>query len=562
MKSLSRSQSQRAHVWPALLLAYVLLLTTAFGQTAATTQSTATLSAAEREASARVKVETLREVTTALADKAMEGRGTGQAGGDRAAKYIADKFAKLGLKPLGDAGGYLQAVRFKSSQLTPETSVKVGDAALKLGEDFVPSPPFTADKLSRTGDVVFAGYGVTSEVLKRDDLAGLDVKDKIVMILRGQPKNADAAQWQQEATRQTIGANLIQRGVAGIIVANVSSPRASFAEIADYLTRREVSLASAPEMPFQLPPIVLVSNAAADKILAGTGMTFADTLAKAETGEAASKDLNKNATIAITLKREEVTGSNVAGFIEGSDARLKSEAVIYTAHYDAFGITTSGKIYPGAADNALGVGELVSLAEAFAKTPQKPRRSIIFMAVTGEEWGLLGSEYWAGHPTWPIEKVAADLNFDGIGTEVYGPVKRIVGFGAEYSDLGVVMKDVLDATGMILTADPLPEEGVFYRSDHYAFVQKGVPSLMLLGGPEGETAKWIMRAQKWMATDYHQPGDIVRPEWNWDGARTVSVIGLLIGTRVANQEAMPRWLPTSPFNRARGTGEPPPSEKN
>jgi hypothetical protein len=561
MKSLSRSESQRARVWSSLLVAYVLLVTTAFGQTAAP-QTSATLSAAEREASARVRVETLREVTTALADKAMEGRGTGQAGGVRAAKYIADKFAKFGLKPLGDAGSYLQAVPLRSTQLAPETSMKVGDAALKLGEDFVPSPPYTADKLSRTGDVVFAGYGVTSETLKRDDLAGLDVKDKIVMIIRGQPKNADAAQWQQEASRQAVGGNLVRRGVAGIIVANVGSPRASFAEIADYFSRRDVSLASAPAMPFQLPPIALVSNAAADKILAGTGMTFAETLAKAETGEATSKDLNKNATIEVTLKREEATGNNVAGYLEGSDARLKSEAVIYTAHYDAFGITPSGKIYPGAADNALGVGELVALAEAYSKSPQKPRRSIIFLAVTGEEYGLLGSGYWAEHPTWPIEKVAADLNFDGIGTEVYAPVKRIVGFGAEYSDLGAVMKDVLDATGMILTADPLPEEQVFYRSDHFAFVQKGVPSLMLLGGPEGETAKWILRAQAWMATDYHQPGDVVKPDWNWDGARTVSVIGLLIGLRVANQEAMPRWLPTSPFKRARGAGEPPPAEKN
>ncbi len=561
MKSLSRSESQRARMWPALLLAYVLLLTTAFGQTAAP-QNASTLSAAEREASTRVKVETLREVTTALADKAMEGRGTGQAGGERAAKYIADKFAKLGLKPLGDAGGYLQAVSFRSSQLAPETSVKVGDVALKLGDEFVPAPPFTADKLSRTGDVVFVGYGVTSENLKRDDLAGMDVKDKIVLVLRGQPKNVDAAQWGQEADRRAIFENLLRRGAAGIIVANAATKQASYAEIADYFMRRSVEPADAREAPFKLPPIVVVSDAGADKILAGTGMTFAATLAKAETGESVSRDLNKPATIDVSLKREQVTGSNVAGFIEGSDARLKSEAVIYTAHYDAFGITQSGKIYPGAADNALGVGELVSIAEAFAKAPQKPRRSLIFLAVTGEEWGLLGAEYWASHPTWPIEKVAADLNFDGIGTEVYGPVKRIVGFGAEYSDLGAVMKDVLDATGMILTADPLPEEGVFYRSDHYAFVQKGVPSLMLLGGPEGETAKWIMRAQAWMATDYHQTGDIVRPEWNWDGARTVSVIGLFIGTRVANQEAMPRWLPTSPFNRARGTGEPPPSEKN
>jgi Zn-dependent M28 family amino/carboxypeptidase len=556
------SASTRARVLSAWLLASILLTTNAFGQGAAP-QTTATLSAAEREASARVKVETLREVTTALADKAMEGRGTGQAGGERAAKYIADKFAKLGLKPLGDAGGYLQAVRFKSTELLPESSLKIGDESFKLGDDFVPAPPFTVEKNSASASLVLVGYGVTSEALKHDDLAGVDVKGKVVLVLRGQPKNVNAEQWAQAADRRSIVLNLVQRGVAGIVYANAGSPQATYPQVADYFMRRNVAPVDAPGAGFKLPPILVVSDAAANRMLAGTGTTLAELLAKAGTGESVSRDLNKLVTIDVLVKREPVTGSNVVGLLEGSDARLKSEAVVYTAHYDAFGITQTGKIYPGAADNALGVGELVSIAEAFTKTSPKPRRSMIFLAVTGEEYGLLGAEYWASHPTWPIEKVAADLNFDGIGTEVYAPVKRIVGFGAEYSDLGPLMKEVLDATGMVLTADPLPEEGVFYRSDHYAFVRKGVPSLMLLGGPEGETAKWIMRAQGWMATDYHQTGDIVRPDWNWDGARTVSVIGMLIGLRVANQEAMPRWLPSSPFNRARGAGEPPPpSEKN
>ncbi|MBV9959875.1 MAG: M28 family peptidase [Acidobacteria bacterium] len=560
MKLPFRSAQMRARILTGWLLASLLLTTVVSGQGTAP-QTTATLSAAESKASARVRVETLREVTTALSDKAMEGRGTAQAGGERAAKYIADKFKQLGLKPLGDAGGYLQAVRFRSTEVSSETSLKVGDDSFMLGEDFVPAPPFTADKNPASAPLVIVGYGVTSEALKRDDLAGVDVKGKVVMVLRGQPKNVSAAQWAQEANLRAIAGNLIGHGVAGIIYANASTPQASYKEIADYLVRRNVALADAPAAPFKLPPIMLVSDAAANKMLAGTGTTLAELLAKAETGESVSREVSKAVAMEVTVKREQVTGSNVVGVLEGSDARLKSEAVVYTAHYDAFGITSSGKIYPGAADNALGVGELVSIAEAFTKSSPRPRRSMIFLAVTGEEYGLLGAEYWTKNPTWPLEKIAADLNFDGIGTEVYAPVKRIVGFGAEYSDLGPVMKEVLDATGMILTADPLPEEGVFYRSDHYAFVRKGVPSLMLLGGPEGETSKWIMRAQAWMATDYHQPGDIVRPDWNWDGARTVSVIGMLIGLRVANQEAMPRWLPSSPFNRARGAGEPPPSEK-
>ncbi len=564
MKSSSRLHKLR-RACSAMLLAHVLLVTTAFGQQGAATaplQTTSVLSAAEREAAARLKVETVREMTTALADKAMEGRGTGQAGGERAAKYIADKFAKLGLKPLGDAGGYLQAINFRSTQLSTESAARIGETPLKFGEDFVPTPPFTSDKSSASGPLVFVGYGVASANLKRDDLAGIDVKGKIVVLLGGRPKNVEQETWRQEASQQSIGLNLIQRGAAGMIFANGATVARPFSMIARYAAFRRVAMTDAPEPPFKLPPIVLVSDAAAEKIFAGSGITYAEALAKAEAGEMVSRDLNKPATLDVLIKREQVVGHNVAGFIEGSDARLKSEAVIYTAHYDAFGIDSAGRIYPGAADNALGVAEMTAIAEVFAKSKPKPRRSIIFLAVTGEEYGLLGAEYWARNPTWPVEKLAANLNFDGIGTEVYAPVKRIVGFGAEHSELGKVLEEVLAATGMILTADPLPQEGVFYRSDHYAFVKKGVPALMFLGGPEGDTAVWIARAMKWMATDYHQPGDIVRPDWNWDGARSVALVGLITGMRVASAEAAPRWLPTSPFNRARGTGEPPPSEKN
>jgi Zn-dependent M28 family amino/carboxypeptidase len=259
------------------------------------------------------------------------------------------------------------------------------------------------------------------------------------------------------------------------------------------------------------------------------------------------------------LKFAEATSDNVVAVLEGSDPQLKNEAVVYSAHYDAYG-TESGRIYPGAADNALGTATIVAIAEAFAKSFSKPstrpRRSVIFLAVTGEEYGLLGAEYWVGHPTWPLEKLAADINFDGIGTEVYGPVKRIVGFGAEHSNLGAIFEDVSVATGNIVTPDPLPEENAFVRSDHYAFVKRGVPALMLMGGPEGEPASWIPRMKKWLATDYHSPSDTVKPDWNWTGPLTLAKVGLIIGLRVANAEAMPTWNASSPFNKTRTPAKP------
>jgi Zn-dependent M28 family amino/carboxypeptidase len=268
-----------------------------------------------------------------------------------------------------------------------------------------------------------------------------------------------------------------------------------------------------------------------------------------------SRELGKTATLALRIKRDETTSSNVVGVLEGSDAKLKEEAIVFSAHYDAYGIDSDGRIFPGAADNALGVGTITSVAEAlvkaFPKPTARPRRSIIFLAVTGEEYGLFGSEYWVAHPTWPLEKVAADINFDGIGTEIYAPVKRVVGFGAEHSDLGTTFEEVAAATGNIVTPDPLPEENAFVRSDHYAFVKKGVPALMLLGGPAGEVSAWIPRAKKWMETDYHSPSDTVKPDWDWTGPQTLAQLGMIIGLRVANADTMPAWRATSPFNKPR-----------
>ena len=549
--------------WRALrtaLLISALIAPPAFGWQGTVTapKAGAALSAAEREAVARLKLETLREVTTALAAPDMEGRGTGQPGGDKAAKYLADRFAKLGLKPLGDAGTYLQAIKFKGAAVLPESNIKAGEATLKLGADFIATPPYTAEQIDASGSLVFISYGVVSSDLKRDDFAGLDVKGKVVVLLSGRPKNVDEATWAKAANNQALVMSLITKGAAGLVITNVGSAQQPYSMIASYLTRRRVSLAAAPEPGFKLPPIIIASDAGAEKLFAGSGLTFAQAKEKAEAGEAVSRDLGKTAAITVRVKKEEGTSSNVVAVLEGADAKLKEQAVVYTAHYDAYGIDAEGRIYPGAADNALGTASIVAIAEAFAKAPARPRRSVIFLAVTGEEYGLLGAEHWVKHPTWPIDKLAADLNYDGIGTEVYGPVKKVVGFGMEHSDLGPVLEAVVTATGGAITPDPMPEEKAFYRSDHYAFVKKGVPALMLMGGPDIDTAAFVARIKKWLDADYHQPTDTVRPDWNWEGPRTLAVVGLLVGMRVANADAMPAWLPSSPFNRARGTNEPAP----
>jgi hypothetical protein len=563
MHSLSRNNVQSRGFLSAVLFVALLSSSALPWQSSATataTRAAATLTAAERKAADRVKLETIRDVTTTLSSNEFEGRGTAQPGADKAARYLADRFAKLGLKPGGDNGTYLQPIKFRSAQVLPESSFKMGEVALKHGDDYILLPPYTSESVESTGGIVFVGYGVVSPELKRDDLAGLELKDKIVIILNGQPAGVDAAAWRRATNPQTRAMNILGRGAVAMMVANVGTQAQPFSTLANYLSRRRVTLASSPNPMFKIPPVLLASDPAMEKIFSGSGMTFAQTQEKAKTGEMVSRDLGKIVTLALRLKLAEATSDNVIAIMEGSDAKLKEEAVVYSAHYDAYGID-GGRIYPGAADNALGTATITAIAEAFTKAfpkpSSRPRRSIIFLAVTGEEYGLLGAEHWVGHPTWPLEKVAANINFDGIGTEVYGPVKRIVGFGAEHSDLGTVFEEVSVATGNIVTPDPLPEENAFVRSDHYAFVKRGVPALMLMGGPEGDTSVWIPRMKEWMKTDYHSPTDTVKPDWNWTGPQTLAKVGLIIGLRVANADAMPAWRASSPFNKPRNQSRTP-----
>ena len=533
----------------------------AWQSTAAAPKVARALAPNERELATRVKAETIREVTSRLASKEMEGRGTATPGGERAARYLGDRFARLGLKPLGDNGTYLQAIKFTSFETLPESTLKVGDTALKFRDEFVVAPPFSSDSVDASGALAFIGYGITSSALKRDDFAGLDVKGKVVVVLGGHPKNVDQAAWDKATGLETLIGRLVMRGVAGVILSDVTVSGLSYDKLGEFLARRRVELAESPETrasPFKLPPIVLVSVDGTQKLLSAAGSDFRELKEKAESGEFVSRDLNKMVTLALRLKHENAVGSNVVGVMEGSDPKLKEEAVVFSAHYDAFGTAPDGRIYFGAADDALGVGIVISIAEAFAKA--RPRRSIIFLAVTGEEHGLFGSQYWVKHPTWPIEKVAADIQFDGIGSETYGPVKRLIIYGAEHSELGSIAASVVEATGNEVTPDPFPEEGAFYRSDHYAFVIRGVPGIMMLGFPAGDMVQLRDRAKKWLVTDYHQTTDTVRPDWNWEGPRTLALVSAIAGWRVASADAMPSWVPTSPYNRPRGTNLPPPPQ--
>jgi Zn-dependent M28 family amino/carboxypeptidase len=540
----------------ALILSFVVLTGTVLGQSL-TVAPTTSLSVSERELSEKVRTNTIREIVTALSADDMQGRGTAQPGGDKAAQFLADKFVKLGLKPLGDKGSYLQSINFREIQFLSETLLKVGTENLKLGQDFFITPPYSGDKNVK-GDLVFVAYGVSTPFLKRNDLQGIDLRGKVAIVLEGPPPEVNKDSWKQAHAQSIVLRGLIARGAAGIILLNNGPQEHTFAELSDYLTRRQIELADEAEFPDFLPPFLNVSDATAEKLFQASGITKEQALAKAAAETFAPINLQQSASITIRLKKSRGTSSNVVGVLEGTDPLLKTEALVYSAHYDAYGLSADNKVYHGAADNALGVGQMIAIAEVLSKA--KLRRSVIFMALTGEEYGGYGSTYWVKNPTWKIKQVAADLNMDGMGTEVYGPVKVVVGYGAEHSSLGSTLNEVAAASSLKVIPDPMPDEKSFYRSDHYFFVKRGIPGIMLLGAPEGDSSVWIDRLKKWEKADYHQPTDVIRPDWHWDGPSTIAKVALVMGLRIANADTMPSWLPSSIFNRERGTDKPAPPE--
>lgn len=540
----------------AAFFAGLLLLTQTFAQAVAP----AKLAASEMELAANIKIETIREITAALSSDEMQGRGAMQPGGDKAANYIADRFQKLGLKPLGDNGSFLQKVNFKETVYDDDTSLKIGDETLRRGSDFAIAP-FSAGNKSASGEMIFIAYGIVVDSIKRNDLSGLEMRGKIAVMLEGPPASISKGTWEKTKAQRLFIINLMRQGVAGIIFIGHGREKQSPEESIDYDSRRQIALEDDEEFSARYPPFVYMSGKAAEKLFAKSGTTLKEALAKAEPNDFKPVKLNQKASITSKVRKTKGASSNVAGVLEGSDPTLKSEAIVFSAHYDAYGME-NGKIYHGAADNALGVAEMIGVAEAYSKAATKPKRSLIFLAVTGEEYGLLGSKYWSKNPTWKIKQVAADLNLDGIGTEVYAPVKTFVGFGAEHSTIGAILNDVSGAFGIKVIADPMPDEKIFYRSDHYSFVERGVPSVMLLGAPEGDPKKWIDRSKAWEKTDYHQPGDVIKPDWAWEGAKTVADVMAIMGWRISENPTMPEWLPASRFAKLeRGNDKEIPEEK-
>jgi len=494
------------------------------------------LTPAEHQVYKRIKAKIIREETEALSSDRLEGRGTLQPGGDKAAQWIAARMKALGLAPGGENGTYMQPVPLTASEFVDPTRVTIDGTALTYGTDWSTLGRFAS--LHVNAPVVFIGHGLVSKKFHRDDLKDVDLKGKIVVMIQGPPADATNEKWDEISADANMIGTLLERGMVGLI--SIANGRELYTRsfVIDQTARRVIAPPST-EAPSQVP-LMFVSEAAADRLFVGSGKTTKQALAEADSASFTPFPLAAKVDVQLTVATKEGTSPNVIGVVKGSDPTLSAEAVVFSAHYDGFGVLR-GKIYNGAADNAIGVAEMLAVAEGFARAKEKPRRSLVFIAFTAEESGLLGSKHYAAHPTWDLAKTAAVLNLDGIGTEIMGPMKGMVAYGAAFSSLGSMFSEVASAYGITPMDDPIPEQGVFRRSDHYSFVERGVPGLMLVGSPVAEPKPFVDRFNEFERTKYHQPSDDVYRDWHWPGARRVADMMALIGHRVAQADTMPSF---------------------
>ena len=491
-----------------------------------------------------------------LADDMLEGRETGSRGYDIAAHYVASQFMQYGLSPKGDQGSFQQSVPLMSTLLAPESPRveligKSGKEALTYLEDFSTGGSLLEDRSEVTAPLVFIGYGIQAERFKHDDYANIDVKGKIVVILGGKPSSFPTEEGAHFGNRELKLEIAAKHGAVGMVT--LQTPRGEkvfpFAMAKQYRFIPRMGWLGPKGIPTDEPPSmqnrINLSLAASRKLFAQVETRFDDIYAMAEANKPLPRmDLNLSMHMSKQSKRVELKSSNVVGMIEGSDPQLKNEYVVYTAHLDHLGVVkerTGDNIFNGAMDNASGVATLIETARMFGELKVKPKRSILFIAVTGEEKGLLGSDYFAHNPTVPQAAMVANVNLDM--PMLTFDFKNVIAFGAQHSSLKDSVTSAAQKVGLELMGDPWPEQGLFTRSDHYMFVKQGIPSVFLVTGM-GSFNKDEKPADRWgefFARHYHKPSDDMNQVFNFDAAARFAQVNYSIALEIANAKERPSW---------------------
>lgn len=517
----------------ALLVSMALCASTALGQS-------------EPDTASRARADRWWAHVSALAHDSMRGRETGTQDYVKAAGYVARQFQLAGLEPAG-TDSYFQPARLAAARLVAERS---GAALLENG---APSPlrlntdvTFTATpSMSRRVEapLVFVGYGVHLPGT-HDDLASADLRGKVAVYLNRMPPGLPATMLAH--ARASRWADLRRAGAAGAIALRDSAPRPQAPGTAAAARPRPVyGLADDTTGGIQM----MLNPQAAERLLAGSGHTFAEIAALSDAGKPLPTfALTRWIRAWVELERREVQAPNVVGLMRGNDPRLAGEYLVVTAHLDHIGVrrspTNTDSIYNGAMDNASGVATLIETAHAFRDTHAWPSRSVIFLAVTGEEEGLLGSAYFATHPTVPATQIVADLNTD-MFLPLF-PLRGVFAYGAEESDLGDDLGQVLSARGLALFPDPEPEQVRFIRSDQYSFIRRGIPALALKVGYAQDSPEMGI-AVTWRTERYHQPSDDLAQPVNLRSAADFNAMYFDLVRAVASRPTRPAWRATSIF---------------
>jgi Zn-dependent M28 family amino/carboxypeptidase len=526
-----------------LLLVLLTAIATIGSAAALDIEASASAAAAVPSAADRIRADVVW-----LADDARQGRESGTQGYLDAAAYVAARFKGLGLKPGGENGGWYQQVPLRSARrdlAAASMVLTVGgkSQSLKHLDDFLIGRSFRGETIAVEGGVVYAGYGVVDDATGFNDYAGLDVRGKIIAVLSGAPRQFETEVRAHYASNRTKLEAAAARGAIGLVVLQTESSekRTSWARLIDRPEAVSMTWVG-PDGPDAAPieATATLSVASARKLFAGAPQSYDAIRAVEAEGKGAPKGFALPATLRLSGRTifENASSPNVAALLEGADKKLKRELVILSAHLDHIGVRAvkpgEDGVNNGALDNASGVATMIEAARTLSAGP-RPKRGVLFVAVTAEEKGLLGAEFFARHPTVP-GRMAANVNLD-MPILLY-PFTDVIAFGAERSTLGPVVAEAARSMGVTVSPDPVPEQGLFTRSDHYAFVQQGVPSVFLFTGFANGGKEAF---ERFIQKDYHRPSDEIDLPIDYAAAVRFAELNARIAAAIAAEKKSPAW---------------------
>ena len=541
---------------------------------ATSSTSGAAIAKPDEAALASISADELLKHIKVLSSDEFEGRAPGTKGEDLTVNYLTEQFKQLGLKPGNPDGTYVQKVPLAGFTPKPDVSFSVGNVGgkkltLDYSKDYIArSLRYVPDVKIDNSDVVFVGYGVVAPEYGWDDFKGVDVKGKTIVFLVNDPPIPDPADPTKLDDKMFKGKAMTyygrwtykfeiasQKGAAAAIIVHETGP-AGYPFVALSSWRQEnFDIRAADKNMSHVSAEAWIVDEKIREIFKAAGQDF-DKLKK----DALSRDfkpvtLAAKANINIQTTLREIDSKNVVAKLEGSDPRLKDEFVVYTAHWDHMGRNPKLKgdqIFNGALDNASGTAALLEIAQAFTKLKTPPTRSVLFLAVTGEEKGLLGTKYYAANPLYSLDRTLADINMDGINQ--WGKTRDFTVIGLGNSTLDDRLSEIAKAQGRTLKPDAEPEKGFFYRSDHFEFAKRGVPALHVdagtdfIGKPEGYGMK---KREEYNTKDYHNVSDEVKPDWDLSGAVDDLHMLFQLGYDVASSEKWPEWKAGTEFKATR-----------